>query len=247
MARHPPEKKPGLHRTNHTPAPLGIPTSGSAIRPGHERPMQAIQQAPPRRGLQLHGQRGISTVRCLTGDGLTERRAGAVFDRIAVWCTPSRLPSTLVDQLAPDGRMVVCLPIAPLPSLTLITTITLGSVPAPKGQDRRVRRVRAEHPDPRRRPHHDSPSLDRLVHPRSGAVLYRGRLARPGRPRSNRRPHDPGHQERYEHLPLDWRSLTTHLATLGDPQLSVAARRGQDRGIGPARPRRPPRSSPTAR
>jgi protein-L-isoaspartate(D-aspartate) O-methyltransferase len=47
---------------------------------------------------------------------------------------------------------------------------------------------------------------------------------------------DPGHHELYEHLPLGWRSLTTHLGTLGDPQLSVVARRGQDRGIGHSTP-----------
>jgi protein-L-isoaspartate(D-aspartate) O-methyltransferase len=43
---------------------------------------------------------------------------------------------------------------------------------------------------------------------------------------------EPGHHERYPQLPLDWRSLTAYLAAVGDPRLTVVARRGEDRGIG---------------
>src|SRR4051812_39299761 len=72
----------------------------------------------------LHHQRGLTTVRCHHADGLAGYPREAPFDRIVAWCTPPRLPMSWIDQLIPGGRLVACLPVAALPSTTVIATIT---------------------------------------------------------------------------------------------------------------------------
>ena len=68
-------------------------------------------------------QRGLTTVRCRHADGITGYPLGAPYDRIAAWCAAPRLPRAWTDQLTPGGRIVACLPIAALPSATVIATI----------------------------------------------------------------------------------------------------------------------------
>ena len=185
----------------------------------------------------LHHQQGLTTVRCHTTDGLAGIGEQAPFDRIIAWCTPPKLMKAWTDQLAPDGRLVTCLPIAPLPSTTLIATITLHG----------------------EQPHVEAITPGGYAQSTPGAVD--DALTIPGRwvDWSIRHPepswigicwrdHDdrlhtgartaldqilnPGHTETYPRQPLDWRSWSLHTAARADPHLSIAALRGQHRGIG---------------
>jgi protein-L-isoaspartate(D-aspartate) O-methyltransferase len=191
---------------------------------------------------RLHQQRGIRAVRCVTGDGLTARHPATVFDRVVVWCTPARLPRVLVEQLATDGRMVVCLPIAPLPSLTLITAITFDPARQPQVETGvfggYAQSTEAPVDDPTTIPGRWVDWNIPGPQPSWIAIGWRDRddLQHTGARTALARLLEPGHHERYPHQPLDWRSLTAHLAAIGDPQLSVVARRGQDRGIGHSTP-----------
>lgn len=73
----------------------------------------------------LHHQRGAHNIRCFTTDGTTGHPSRAPYDRLVAWCTPPLLPKTWVDQIADDGLMVVPLPIAVLPNMTLIAQIRI--------------------------------------------------------------------------------------------------------------------------
>ncbi|MFG1995292.1 protein-L-isoaspartate O-methyltransferase [Actinoplanes sp. NPDC048988] len=191
---------------------------------------------------RLHQQRGIRTVRCVTGDGLTIRQQATIFDRVAVWCTPAQLPRVLVEQLAVDGRMVVCLPIAPLPSLTMITTITLGPGRNPQVETAvfggYAQSTLAQVDDPTTIPGRWVDWSIPGPQPSWIAIGWRDQddLQHTGARTTLERLLEPGHRERYPLQPLDWRSLTAHLAATGDPQLSVITARGQDRGIGHSTP-----------
>lgn len=191
---------------------------------------------------RLHQQRGIRTIRCVTGDGLTARQPDKVFDGVVVWCTPARLPRVLVEQLAPGGRMVVCLPIAPLPSLTMITTITLDPARQPQVENGvfggYAQSTQAPVDDPTTIPGRWVDWSIPGPQPSWIAIGWRDHddLQHAGARTALARLLEPGHHERYPHLPLDWRSLTAHLAAIGDPRLTVVARRGQDRGIGHSTP-----------
>ncbi|WP_433294385.1 protein-L-isoaspartate O-methyltransferase family protein [Actinoplanes sp. CA-030573] len=191
---------------------------------------------------RLHQQRGIRTVRCVTGDGLTARQPGPIFDRVVVWCTPARLARVLVEQLAPDGRMVVCLPIAPLPSLTMISSITLDPDRRPKVETGvfggYAQSTLAPVDDPTTIPGRWVDWSIPGPQPSWVAIGWRDHddLQHTGARTALARLLEPGQHEPYPHEPLDWRSLTAHLAAIGDPQLTVVARRGQDRGIGHSTP-----------
>lgn len=188
----------------------------------------------------LHHQRGITTVRCHHADGLAGFSAEAPYDRVVAWCTPPRLPRSWVDQLAPDGRLVACLPIAELPSTTLIATITVHA-----GQ-----------------PHVQAVTYGGYAQSTAGAV--EDALTIPGRwvDWSIRQPTvswiavtwrldddwlrtgartaldrllNPRHTETYDGAPLDWPSFiafTVFAAAMGDAHLSIAALRGETRGVG---------------
>lgn len=185
----------------------------------------------------LHHQQGRTTVRCHTTDGLAGFAEQAPFDRIIAWCTPPKLMKAWTDQLAPDGRLVACLPIAPLPSTTLIATITLhGGQPhveaiTPGGYAQSTPSAvddaltipgrwvdwSIRHPEPSWigicwRDHDDR------LH--TGARTALDQILRPG------------HTETYPGQPLDWRSWSLHTAALADPHLSISGLRGHHRGIG---------------
>ena len=52
-------------------------------------------------------ERGYTTVRVKWGDGYQGWPGHAPFDAIIVTCAPDQIPSPLLEQLAPDGRIVI--------------------------------------------------------------------------------------------------------------------------------------------
>ncbi|MFF3867118.1 protein-L-isoaspartate O-methyltransferase [Micromonospora sp. NPDC001898] len=186
---------------------------------------------------RLHRQRGLTTITCHTADGMNGHPPHAPYQRIAAWCTPPRLPRAWVDQLAPDGRIVACLPIAAQPSTTLVTTITVTA-----GQPR-VETVtfggyaqstaaavedaltlpgrwvdhHTDHPNPAWISigwrDHDDPQHSGA---RSALHLLR----------------NPGHTETYHRAPPDWPSWTAYSVMAGGAHRSTAALHDGRRGIG---------------
>ncbi|MCI4066124.1 methyltransferase domain-containing protein [Micromonospora sp. R77] len=186
---------------------------------------------------RLHRQRGITTITCRTADGMNGYPPHAPYQRIVAWCTPPRLPRAWVDQLAPGGRIVACLPIAAQPSTTLVATITLTaghphvetvtfggyaqSTPTAVDDALTLPGRWVDHHTDHPRPawisigwrDHDDPH-------RTGARTAL-RLLR-----------SPGHTETYHHTPLDWLSWTAYSVIAGGPHRSFVALDDGRRGIG---------------
>jgi protein-L-isoaspartate(D-aspartate) O-methyltransferase len=189
----------------------------------------------------LHHQRGLTTVACHHADGMTGYPPHAPYDRIAAWCTPPRLPRTWIDQLTPGGRIVACLPIAALPSTTVIATIVAddgqprvqditfgGYAQSTVGAVADVLTVPPRWVDwciP-----HPAPSWIAIAWRADDDWLHTGART------ALEQLLNPGHTETYKHTPVDWRSWTVYTAALDDPHLSVAALRGETRGIGHCTP-----------
>ncbi|MEU9507776.1 methyltransferase domain-containing protein [Micromonospora sp. NPDC048170] len=179
---------------------------------------------------RLHRQRGVTTITCHTADGMNGYPPHAPYQRIAAWCTPPRLPRAWVDQLAPDGRIVACLPIVTQPSTTLVTTITLTA-----GQ-----------------PHVEAVTFGGYA--QSTATAVDDTLTLPGRWVDHHTGHpdpawisigwrdqddsqhtgactalnllrNPGHTETYHRAPLDWPSWTAYSVVGGGPQHRRPGRR----------------------
>jgi protein-L-isoaspartate(D-aspartate) O-methyltransferase len=72
----------------------------------------------------LHQQQNVTTVTCVVGDGLAGYPDGTCFDRIIAWFTPPSLSAAWIEQLARGGRIVSCLPVAALPSVSVLAAIT---------------------------------------------------------------------------------------------------------------------------
>jgi protein-L-isoaspartate(D-aspartate) O-methyltransferase len=189
-------------------------------------------------GSLLHHERGIRTVRCLCADGLAGYPAAAPFDRIVAWCTAPSLPRAWVEQLAPDGRLVACLPIAALPSATLITTITLDA-----GRPRVQAVTQGGYAQSTTAPVDDPTtiptrwvdwSIRSTSNPAWISISWRAdddRLRTGARTALEQLIH-PGHTETYAQAPLDWRSFSAYATLIGDPRLSVVALPTGLRGIG---------------
>jgi protein-L-isoaspartate(D-aspartate) O-methyltransferase len=189
----------------------------------------------------LHDQRGLTTVRCHQADGMTGYPPQAPYDRIAAWCAAPRLPRAWVEQLTPGGRIVACLPVAALPSTTVIATIVLadgqphvqgitfgGYAQSTSGAVADVHSVPPRWVDwliP-----HPVPSWIAIAWRADDDWLHTG-----ARTALDWLLH-PGHTETYERTPMDWRSWNAYTAVLDDPHLSVAALRGETRGIGHTTP-----------
>ncbi|BCY11034.1 protein-L-isoaspartate O-methyltransferase [Actinoplanes sp. L3-i22] len=188
------------------------------------------------RARAIHAERGVTGVDCYVADGHEGFPPAAPFDRVVVWCTPPRLPRALVDQVVDGGRIVVCLPIARLPSITLITTITVAAgqpqVQAVTGgiyAQSTPTAVDDAVTVPGRWVDYCDPQPD----PSWIAIGWRaddpdGSGARSG---LNQLLH-PGHTETYRDLEADWRSWSAFTAALADPSLSLVSLRNEIRGIG---------------
>ncbi len=50
---------------------------------------------------------GVSNATVITGNGMAGWPPGAPFDRILVAAAPERVPTALIEQLAPGGRLVI--------------------------------------------------------------------------------------------------------------------------------------------
>lgn len=74
----------------------------------------------------IHHQRGLTNVRCHTGDGTLGHSEWSPYDRLVAWCAPPLLPEAWVDQLAVGSVIVTALPIAEVPHLTAVAKITVG-------------------------------------------------------------------------------------------------------------------------
>ena len=60
-----------------------------------------------RKAQKLLKELGYSQVQVRIGDGYEGWPEAAPFDRIIVTCAPEEIPDALLEQLAPDGRMVI--------------------------------------------------------------------------------------------------------------------------------------------
>lgn len=71
----------------------------------------------------IHAERGLTNIRCVTGDGTAGHAEHAPYDRMVAWCTPPLLPAAWVDQVVDGGVIVAPLPIAAIPNLTVVAKI----------------------------------------------------------------------------------------------------------------------------
>ncbi|WP_308258679.1 protein-L-isoaspartate O-methyltransferase family protein [Saccharothrix obliqua] len=172
------------------------------------------------RARALHRERGVRNVDCLVADGLAGHPDHGPYHRVVAWCTPPLLPATWTDHLADDARLVTPLPIAELPHLTAIATITvhnghpavvsvhdggyMETLPVPGDSLTPTRWIAAT--DTTR---HPPAWISTTGHADAHAAL---RLLL-----------DPPHTEHHAPFaPRDWVGWRTWAATAGDPHLATA-------------------------
>ncbi|MER5457616.1 methyltransferase domain-containing protein [Micromonospora sp. NPDC002389] len=186
---------------------------------------------------RLHRRQGLTTITCHVSDGMAGYPPRAPYQRIVAWCTPPRLPRAWVDQLAPDGRIVTCLPTAAQPSTTLITTITLIA-----GQPRVDTAIFGGYAQSTTTAVEDALTIPGRwvdhIHRRSPpawiSIGWRGRddQQHTGARNALQLLLHPGYTETYAGRPLDWPSWTTYTVTVGGDHRTVAALHDGIRGIG---------------
>ncbi|RSM53969.1 protein-L-isoaspartate(D-aspartate) O-methyltransferase [Actinoplanes sp. ATCC 53533] len=190
-----------------------------------------------RRATAIHAERGVTGVDCHVADGLAGYPAAAPFDRAVAWCTPPLLLQAWVEQVVDGGRIVACLPIAALPSTTLIATITVTagqprveavtgggyaqSTPTAVDDAQTIPGRWVDHCD-----HQPDPSWIGICWRAADDAQHTGAHAA-----LDQLLH-PGHTETYRQMEADWRSWSAYTAALGDPQLSLVSLRNEIRGIG---------------
>jgi protein-L-isoaspartate(D-aspartate) O-methyltransferase len=76
------------------------------------------------RAREVLGRLGLANVRLRTGDGSLGWPEEAPFDRVMVTAAAERVPSALVAQLAPGGRMVI--PVGPSPEAQVLRQVDRG-------------------------------------------------------------------------------------------------------------------------
>ncbi|AEV89118.1 protein-L-isoaspartate(D-aspartate) O-methyltransferase [Actinoplanes sp. SE50] len=188
------------------------------------------------RARAIHAERGVTEIDCHVADGLAGFPTAAPFDRAVGWCTPPRLPRTWVEQITDGGRIVASLPIAPLPSTALITTITVDA-----GQPRVQAVVGGVYAQSTPAPVDDAVTVpgrwvdycDRQPDPSWIAISWRTEDPHNSGARAALdRLLNPGHTETYGDMEADWRSWSAHTAAPPDPGLSMVSLRNQIRGIG---------------
>ncbi|UCE58970.1 MAG: protein-L-isoaspartate(D-aspartate) O-methyltransferase [Phycisphaerales bacterium] len=82
-----------------------------------------------RRTIEVFKQRGYDTIKVRIGDGYAGWPEHAPFDAIIVTCAPDHIPSKLIEQLKPGGR--ICIPVGKewrTQSLTLATKSADGKL-----------------------------------------------------------------------------------------------------------------------
>ncbi|GAA2542544.1 hypothetical protein GCM10010435_07880 [Winogradskya consettensis] len=192
------------------------------------------------RAERIHRDRGVENVSCHVGDGLAGFSEAGLLDRVVVWCTPPRVPDALVGQVVDGGRMVVCLPIAELPFLTVVATITLaGGQPAVQAiTSGGYVQSRTTPSDEVVVPHRWVDAMTDGPRPSWVSIAWRDRDTSDGigaRTVLDRLLH-PGHTVTYGRGDVDWNSWNAFSATLNDPALSTADLRGRMRAIGHSTP-----------
>ncbi len=192
------------------------------------------------RATAIHREHDISSVDLHVADGLAGYPSAASYHRMVAWCAPPRLPRTWVNQVEDAGRIVACLPIAALPSTTLIATITvqdgqpqLRAVTGGGYAQSTTTAVDDALTIPGRWVdychHQPDPSWISIAWrdddpQRTGARAALDRLLHAG------------HTETYQEISMAWRSWATYTAALGDRHLSLVSLRNRIRGIGHTTP-----------
>lgn len=190
-----------------------------------------------RRARAIHAERGVTGVVCHVADGLAGCSATLPYHRAVAWCAPPRLPRAWTEQVVDGGRIVACLPIAQLPSTTLVATITVEA-----GQPRIEAVTDGGYAQSTSTAVDDALTVpgrwvdwcDNEPDPSWIAIGWRADDDEQGGGARSALNHllRPGHAETYGRRPLDWRSWHTYAAALGDPHLSLASLRNQIRGLG---------------
>lgn len=190
-----------------------------------------------RRATAIHAERGVTGVDCHVADGLAGYPAAAPYHRVVAWFAPPRLPRAWTEQVVDGGRIVACLPIAQLPSTTLIATITVEA-----GQPRIDAVTGGGYAQSTTTAVDDALTVpgrwvDWCDHQPDPSWIAIGWRADDDDQRTGARcalNHllYPAHIETYDRQPLDWRSWYTYAAALDDPHLSLASLRNQIRGLG---------------
>jgi protein-L-isoaspartate(D-aspartate) O-methyltransferase len=184
----------------------------------------------------IHAERGVTGIDCHVADGLAGFPSAAPFDRAVAWCAPPRLPRAWVDQIVDGGRIVTCLPIAQLPSTTLITTLTVAD-----GQPRVEAIIGGGYAQSTPTAVADALTVPgRWVdycnfHEDPSWIAIAWRTDDPdgsgARSALDQLLH-PGHTETYRDMEAEWRPWSAYLAALADPGLSLVCLRNQIRGVG---------------
>jgi protein-L-isoaspartate(D-aspartate) O-methyltransferase len=206
-------------------------------RPGGRVTSVDISDELISRATAIHAERGTAGIDCHVADGLAGYPTAAPYERLVAWCTPPRLPREWPEQVVDGGRIVACLPIAALPSMTLIATITVeDGQPCVEavtlGGYAQSTTVAVD--DAHTVPDRWVDWCDHQPDPSWIAIAWRtdDDAQHTGARRALDRLLHPGHTETYDLDELYWRSWNTYAAALGDRQLSAVALRNQIRGIG---------------
>ncbi|MEU7906362.1 methyltransferase domain-containing protein [Actinoplanes sp. NPDC049118] len=189
------------------------------------------------RAMAIHDERGVAGVDCRVADGLAGYPPAAPYHRVIAWCSPPRLPRAWVDQVVDGGRIVAALPIAKLPSTTLIATIVIEA-----GQPRVEAITGGAYAQSTTVPVDDAVSVPgRWVdycdqQPDPSWISIGWRTNDDEKHTGARTALDlllnPGHTETYSPMEADWRSWGAFTAALTDPHLSLASLRNRIRGLG---------------
>jgi protein-L-isoaspartate(D-aspartate) O-methyltransferase len=91
---------------------------------GLVRSVEVFADLVPRAQARLE-EAGVTTATVTKGDGYAGDPAGAPYDRVVAWATPHVIPSTWIDQTAPDAVIVAPVKIARLARSHAIVAITV--------------------------------------------------------------------------------------------------------------------------
>ncbi|GAB7048482.1 protein-L-isoaspartate O-methyltransferase family protein [Catenuloplanes indicus] len=192
------------------------------------------------RATAIHREHDIRGVDLHVADGLADYPSAASYHRMVAWCAPPRLPRTWVDQVEDDGRIVACLPIAALPSTTLIATITVRD-----GRPQLLDVTGGGYAQSTATAVDDALTIpgrwvdycDHQPDPSWISIAWRDDdpLRTGARAALDRLLHA-GHTAAHHDMSTAWRSWTAYTAALGDRHVSLVSLRNRVRGIGHTTP-----------